>query len=211
MAETDRQRAARLLAKTGDFYWDDLEEEHGIDIVMKYRKFLVLKVMDDDLEVDMKLLRYGPGEEIDAVWHSHMLRPQHYVDVCASLTGSRVSLVEHDPKTAKWINVKERTVRAAKRMQTLFNEVRPAKRRRLRSGNMEIFFIDMKGQNLVFHTNKNDTIEDFKRSVERRTGIRTHLQRLIYNGKDLQDSLTFDALGILTDSTIRLVLRLSGC
>jgi len=50
-----RSRAATLFNRTAHFNWQALEAKHDNAAVVDYRRFLVVKVLDDDLRVDATL------------------------------------------------------------------------------------------------------------------------------------------------------------
>lgn len=77
-----RSRAVILFDRTARFHRSDLETQFGAASVVDYRRFLAIEVLDEALSVGPRL-RHGPGSDVDAVWHSHLLRPSHYVAVCA--------------------------------------------------------------------------------------------------------------------------------
>lgn len=93
MADT-RSRAHELFKRIADFDWSPLIAEHSTESVVNYRRFLAVKVLDEDVTVGPELL-HRPGAEIDPVWHAHLMRPSYYLAVCAALTGSCDSIVDH--------------------------------------------------------------------------------------------------------------------
>jgi len=55
------------------------------------------------------------------------------------------------------------------------------------------------------------TIWQLKHLVEEREGVLVDEQKLIYGGKQMPESYSLEDCGIVSESTIHLVLRLSGC
>lgn len=220
-----RERASKLVTVTERFGWSDLVLEHGSEAVKRYRQFLVVKVIDDDLWVRRGHLEHGPGPETDAVWHSHMLRPQHYIKVCEALTnGSRARIIEHDPVSSEWDCLKERTHRTKERIERLFGNrrgggkrvrdnvpPRPVKRRRSPRSSMQIFVKGMSGRVDTLSVTPSDTVVELKDLIKDRTGVPSDQQRLIYSSKQLRDSATLSEYGITVASTVHMVLKLAGC
>uniref|UniRef100_M1C4J0 Ubiquitin n=4 Tax=Solanum tuberosum TaxID=4113 RepID=M1C4J0_SOLTU len=56
-----------------------------------------------------------------------------------------------------------------------------------------------------------DTIADVKAAIQEKEGIRFHKQRIIYNGRQLEDDKSLVDSGIQYNSELKLVLRLCGC
>jgi len=55
--------------------------------IADYQVFILCKVITEDLKVDVetKRLRLSPTEQIDEVWHQHLLRPVSYYEMCRKL------------------------------------------------------------------------------------------------------------------------------
>lgn len=80
----------------------------------------------------------------------------------------------------------------------------------LGEGTKQIFIKTLQGKNITLDVNDDDTIESIKKKINDIEGIPIDQQRLVFNGKQLEDTNTLKDYMIDADSTIHLVLRLRG-
>ncbi|KAH8988095.1 ubiquitin-related domain-containing protein [Lactarius akahatsu] len=73
-----------------------------------------------------------------------------------------------------------------------------------------VFVITLTGRTLRCDMALDWDVLMLKRVIEKKEGIPPHLQRLIYRGRQLNDSLTLSSYGIQEEDVIYLVFRLSG-
>ena len=75
---------------------------------------------------------------------------------------------------------------------------------------IQVFLKNEKGQTSTYDVTPGETVTAFKSKVHRRERVPVDQQRLIYNGKQLDDGRTLEDYNIKSESTIFLTLRLRG-
>lgn len=75
---------------------------------------------------------------------------------------------------------------------------------------MQIFVKTVRGNTITIDTQPTDTINDLKEKIYQKVKIKPNDQRLIYSGKQLEDSYTIQEQKVPKNSTLHLLLRLPG-
>lgn len=80
----------------------------------------------------------------------------------------------------------------------------------LPEGTIQIFVKSINGKSRTVNVLQTDTIAQVKQIIQEKEGIAPEEQRLIYAGKNLEDTKTVADYNLQSESTLHLVLRVRG-
>jgi large subunit ribosomal protein L40e/small subunit ribosomal protein S27Ae/ubiquitin C len=207
---------SRLEAKAHTNY-------HGIN---DYKKFLAIRAALPGLDTDL-----SPTDDIDAVWHAHILDTVSYHRCCGALVGAG-NLIHHNPYTSDDVAMRQERRKLLKKLWAQVFESDPAlgwgvdpsacenyikrltgRKRRRRSGDAyQIFVRGLRACHIITLMVESDTeVEDVKLMLYDRDEAPLENMRLIYAGTQLVDGKTMSDYKIRKESTLHLVLRMAGC
>ncbi|KAK7268590.1 hypothetical protein RIF29_21291 [Crotalaria pallida] len=83
----------------------------------------------------------------------------------------------------------------------------PLKHGFMRRVGMHISVRRFHGNNFMLEVARSDTVHNVKAMIMAKIGIPIHQQRIIYQGKDLEDGCTLADYNMLNESTVHLILR----
>ena len=66
------------------------------------------------------------------------------------------------------------------------------------------------GRSITVEVDSEDTIGNIKAKIQDREGVKPQEQRLLFQGKQLEDEYTINDYQIVNNSTLHLVIRLRG-
>ncbi|XP_060185613.1 uncharacterized protein LOC132615075 isoform X2 [Lycium barbarum] len=75
----------------------------------------------------------------------------------------------------------------------------------------QIYVSKLDGRKFKLMVESDDMVADVKAAIQEKEGIRFHKQRLIFDGKNLEDNVSLISYGIQYDSVLHLVQKLCGC
>ena len=75
---------------------------------------------------------------------------------------------------------------------------------------MRIFIVTLTGRSITMEVDPQDKVTSVKVKIQDREGVQPDEQRLLFQGKQLEDNYTLDDYQIEKNSTLHLVIRLRG-
>lgn len=78
------------------------------------------------------------------------------------------------------------------------------------SDNFELFVKSISGKSRTVVGNATTTIREIKEQIREKEGVSVEESRLIYGGKNLEDTRTLGDYNLISNTTIHMVLRVQG-
>jgi len=209
---------------------DRLAEANGFttDGIDDYKKFVAIKAMLQERKVQIESA-FKPSDDMDAVWHAHILDTSSYIDTCRLILGNG-GYIHHNPYSGKNQEVKQAcrkmSVAVFKQIfgvdpkqgwglreshEDYVNRLSSKKRRRVSDNAFDVFVKTLESKTLTLKVDHETLVEDVKLMLQDAGEAPVDMQRLIFAGKQLEDGRTMRYYDIKYPSTLHLVQRLRGC
>ena len=210
-------------------------QEHGKfsdEDIADYKRFLAIRAAISEA-VNPEAMLLSPTDDMDAVWHAHLLDTRSYKSTCELLLGKN-GFIHHDPYP-----IKDPAVRSARRAllmaiwknafpdaakpkngwgadpnaaQHYIERLTSRKRRRVTDDDFQIFVRTMTaGRTITVSVGADTEVEDLKLLLHDREGVPLYAMRILLGSKQLEDGRTMSFYGIKKETTLTLMLRAVGC
>jgi hypothetical protein len=207
------------------------------DGIEDYKKFLAIRATMDQIckRPGFPVPRFTrsmflPTDDMDAVWHAHILDTESYVSVCELLVGSG-NYVHHNPKAPQDLSVKTARRDLLKRLwnqawdeppklgwgpdpsacEEYVKRLTGRKRQRVSDDAFQVFVKGLTGKTFTLSVDSSTEVEDFKIMINDRSHTPLQSMRIIHAGIQLEDGKTLRSYGAQKESTFHVVLRMAGC
>ena len=194
----------------------------GVD---DYKKFLAIRAALPGISTDL-----SPTDDMDAVWHAHILDTVSYQRCCGALLGAG-KLVHHNPYTGDDVAMRQARRELLKKVwdqifgdlpalgwgvdpswcETYVRRLTGRKRRRRSEHEYQIFVKLLTGRTATLQVDQHMEVEDLKLMLYDRDEAPLAQMRLIFAGTQLEDGKSMRDYKIYKDSTVHMVLRMAGC
>jgi len=166
------------------------------------------------LQVKDKTSNGGLPPLLDAIWHECILNTRAYTSICKRLCGEYVhhtTMSEQDDELERQSRVDQTVINYRKRFREEPHESMFVQEEEAKQDVYQIFVKDLQGKTRTVQGNPWMLIREVKEQLARKIGIAPDVQRLVYAGKTLDNNKSCWACGIMSDSTLHLVLSVGGC
>lgn len=189
---------------------------HTIKLIEEYHKWLNLVSKNGGGN------KLSPSDQIDQVWHLHILDISNYIATCEEIAGCVIS---HYPANAFSTNNEEKFIRYKKTLECYKKEYGTMNEfiRKLwtiddfimelykKKAISQVFVKTFTGKTITIPYSPDFYIDDISIMIQRKQGLAINQQRLIFAGKCLESDRLLSDYNIQKESTIHMVLRLTGC
>jgi ubiquitin-like protein Nedd8 len=207
-----------------------LSLKEASDLAVEYLRFIHLKVV---IDVDDQPSTLAPSPDIDSLWHQHLLDTRSYKEMERLLLPNG-KFIHHNPFKKDQPNYQGRLENTRMHYQDFFHSAPPTDIWGINISEMESKVIqDVKKQRAAYKTAVGDaiaidvkmmtgkfrtivvplnaTVADLKKVIEVVENVTPEQQRLVIDGRKLEDDRRLKDYNIGTGSIVHMVLNLRGC
>lgn len=242
-AENAKNILKEFFLKEGGDVIQIHKSTYGIDnanmekIFNGYVEYMVIKAFASDDGLDSGAMKLSASNEVDALWHSHILCTNNYKEFmkCINEINPLVDFIHHslsgsrDSESAKT----ERRLKTRSAHTKLFKteckwisedgkceESRAVKKEddEERQNTIDFSYINViirkstgDRREIPLNVRRISTSLHVKALIQQMEGTPTDQQRLIFGGRQIVDERTLQEYGVQENDVIDMVLRLSGC
>lgn len=178
-----------------------------------YKRAMMIKRTHKDIDHN----RFSFGGMIDNIWHMHVLDTKGYAGYCRLLMINHRPEAEDDPDSVKRARVMSFAIKYHQTYGIQYNSelgIYPLSGKvpeGVDDSEFQIFVKTMTGRTITLTVRPSTTAYGAKTMTMMKEGIPQDQQRMIWNGKQLEGDETMHDLKVMKESTLHLVLRMSGC
>jgi len=203
----------KLYCQVFDTIGKSVGSNNLYDLCAEYYKFLMLLHLNNNNETVDKL---SPPHLIDSIWHEHLMDNESYANLCGLIGGHvlfhypensfRAGIDGYDKRFSRTIDLYEKTYGTAKPSWIWY----PTHTRNPRK-TIQLFVKTQCGKTMTIDTYGNASTYEIMELIEKKEGIPTNQQKLVFSGKLLDMDKSISVYGIQNGSTLHFSLKLRGC
>lgn len=197
--ETEEQIIIRANRWSEIMKWDEYTNDK--ELIRETTRFFALKTISKDWCATL----LSPSPSVDGIWHALMLRPSEYLNMCRMVAGP-FNLIDHKPWNQ---NQPHRYANTLRLYQQVFKET-PSEQYWPPLEGDHVLVKDYEGLVFAFQICLTQPVSLLKQNIQSIWGYSIDTQRLIVNGKQMEDDGLLNEY-MTSGQSIYLMVRLRGC